>query len=93
MRKIFDKIGNLPKDKILHFSISAILAGLIGAVLTHFVEDPQVAIAYGGISTVCLGVLKEMYDQFTEGEFDLKDLATDVAGSAVGTGIAIIPFI
>lgn len=93
MRKIFNKIGDLPKDKILHFSVSAILAGLIGAVLTHFVEDPQAAIAYGGISTVCLGVLKETYDQFTQGEFDLKDLATDIIGSTIGTGIAIIPFI
>lgn len=93
MRKIFNKIGNLPKDKILHFSCSAFLAGLVGATLTHFMDDPQVAIAIGGVTSCVVGFLKEMLDQFTETDFDLKDLAVDMAGALVGTGIAIIPFI
>lgn len=93
MRKIFNKIGNLPKDKILHFSCSALLAGLVGGTLTHFMDDPQVAIAIGGVTSYVVGFLKEMLDQFTETDFDLKDLAVDIAGALVGTGIAIIPFI
>ena len=93
MKNIFNKIGKLPKDKILHFSSCALIAALVGNVLTHFTGTPQEGILWGGVTAAFIGFIKEMIDQFTTSDFSHSDLATDVLGAAVGTGITIIPFI
>ncbi len=93
MKKILNWFGNLPKDKVLHFSVSAIIAGLVGAVLTHFMDDPQVAMAIGGTAAFTLGVLKEPIDLFTGGEMSARDIVADALGSLTGLGIGIIPFV
>ena len=94
MNKIFNWFGNLPKDKILHFSASALLAILIGNVLTHFYGDPAACIGIGASASAILGFFKEWWDNFTTKEdFSLADFGVDLFGAAVGGGIGVIPFV
>lgn len=94
MNKIFNWFGNLPKDKILHFSASALLALLIGNTLTHFYGDPLACIGIGASASAILGFFKEWWDNFTtEDDFSLADFGVDLLGAAVGGGIGVIPFV
>lgn len=92
MRKIFDKILSIDKDKIVYFTTCVLLAGVTSATLTHFVA-PITAAIIGCGSTVIIGLLKEIYDKITKYAFNTKDLIADLIGAIVGAGIIIIPFI
>ena len=94
MNKIFNWFGNLPKDKILHFSASALLAIFIGNVLTHFYGDPAACIGIGASASAILAFFKEWWDEFTTKEsFSLADFGVSFLGAAVGGGIGVIPFV
>ena len=73
MEKIFKRLGNIPSDKALHF-----IAGLIiVAVLATFFPK---AADHVWLGAVILGFGKEIYDLFTNGEFDFVDLGATVLG-------------
>lgn len=94
MNKIFNWFGNLPKDKILHFNVSALLALLIGNTLTHFYGDPLACIGIGASASAILGFFKEWWDEFTtDDSFSPADFGVDLLGAAIGGGIGVIPFV
>lgn len=85
MRKVIDYIGKVEKDKLLHLLCSLILAFVIGKVNWYIGWLPLWnCAAIGGIAAFCLGVLKEVLDEFMGGELDLKDLAFDFIGCLIG---------
>ena len=80
----------LGPDKALHFGVSAGLGGGGYAVSALFLEQPwQRALAGSGFS-LTLGAGKELYDLSGHGDASWKDFTWDVAGTAVGIGIALL---
>jgi putative lipoprotein len=80
----------LGPDKALHFGISAGLAGGGYALSALVLERPwQRAVAGAGFS-LTLGAGKELYDWAGHGDASWKDFTWDVAGTAVGIGIALL---
>jgi putative lipoprotein len=77
-------------DKALHFGVSAGLAGGGYALSALVLERPwQRAVAGAGFS-LTLGAAKELYDLSGHGDASWKDFTWDVAGTAVGIGIALL---
>jgi len=77
-------------DKALHFGVSAGLAGGGYALSALVLERPwQRAITGAGFS-LTLGAAKELYDLSGHGDASWKDFTWDVAGTAVGIGIALL---
>jgi putative lipoprotein len=77
-------------DKALHFGISAGLSGGGYALSALVLERPwQRAVAGAGFS-LTLGAGKELYDLSGHGDASWKDFTWDVAGTAVGVGIALL---
>jgi len=78
------------KDKALHFGVSAgLAAGGYGVASLVLQERWQRATA-GASFALTLGVGKELYDLAGYGSPSFKDLAWDVAGTLVGTGVALV---
>jgi len=80
----------LGPDKALHFGLSVGLAGGGYALSALVLERPwQRAVAGAGFS-LTLGAGKELYDLSGHGDPSWKDFTWDVAGTAVGIGIALL---
>lgn len=76
-------------DKLLHFSASAVLAGLGYGVSAFFVSPRSTRAAIGAGSSLTFGVGKEIYDLSGHGTPSWRDLTWDVVGTGVGTAIAL----
>lgn len=75
-------------DKALHFTFSAGLAGLGYGGAALVTEDRGVRLAVGGGVALAAGIAKELLDLTGLGHPSWKDLAWDVAGTAVGLVIS-----
>jgi putative lipoprotein len=78
----------LGRDKALHFTVAAGIAGAGYGVTTAFARDRWKAFAVGGGAALAAGALKEGYDATGSGDPSWKDFAWDVLGAAVGLAIA-----
>lgn len=77
------------KDKALHFGVSVGLsAGGYGVSSLVLDERWQRATA-GAAFSLTLGIGKELWDLSGHGNASYKDFAWDVAGTLVGTGLAL----
>ncbi len=77
----------IAKDKALHFSFSAVIAGTTyaaGAAL--FDARGHALLAAGGV-TLAIGASKELVDLAGYGDPSWRDFAADVAGAVVGLAI------
>ena len=70
------------KDKIIHFIVCFVLAAFT-ALITN-------SIIIGWLSAVVVGVAKELYDRYSYGLFDIKDLIADVLGATCGILIVML---
>lgn len=78
------------RDKALHFGVSAGLAGG-GYAVSSLVFDERWQRATAGASfALTLGAGKELYDLAGHGDASFKDFAWDIAGTALGTGVALL---
>jgi putative lipoprotein len=80
----------LGPDKALHFAISAGLAGGGYAVSALVLDRPWQRAIAGSTFSLTLGAAKELYDLSGHGDPSWKDFTWDVAGTAVGIGIALL---
>jgi putative lipoprotein len=78
------------QDKFLHFGISAGLAGGGYGVSALVLERPWQRALAGGSFSLALGAGKELYDLSGHGDPSWRDFTWDVAGTAVGLGIALL---
>ncbi len=77
------------RDKALHFGVSVALAGGGYAASAPWLDPPwQRAVAGASLSLV-LGAGKELHDATGAGDASFKDFTWDVAGTAVGVGLAL----
>jgi len=79
----------LGRDKLLHFGVSAAIAGSGYAVSSLVFSERWQRAAAGGGAALAAGAGKELYDLGGGGDASWKDFAWDVAGAAVGVGIAL----
>lgn len=75
--------SNIAKDKQMH-TIGSAGIGAVAQAITHDVVKSSI---------VCIGVgvSKELYDEYSYGGFDTKDLLADAVGCAIGiAGVKVI---
>jgi len=83
-------LRKIPYDKILHFAVSLLLALSAGCLVVHW---PKYLVLFVGFFwSVCVGVIKELYDANNGGEFSWQDLLFDVIGAVCGVVIMSIVF-
>jgi uncharacterized membrane protein YjdF len=70
------------KDKIIHFIVCFVLA-VLAALITN-------SIIIGWLSAVVVGIAKELYDRYSYGLFDIKDLMADILGATCGILILLL---
>lgn len=83
MKKIYNYICKIPRDKWMHLCVSAMIA----VVLKHsfLVLDVPYAVHMSFLATITIGVLKEVYDKTTgKGTPEFKDFVFDVIGAIIG---------
>jgi putative lipoprotein len=77
-------------DKALHFGVSAGL-GAAGYAASSLLFERRLERAAGGAAfSLTLGASKELYDLSGAGDASWKDFTWDVAGTAVGVGLALL---
>jgi putative lipoprotein len=78
------------RDKALHFSISIGLGagGYAGSAL--WLDQRWLRAVAGASFSLALGAGKELYDLTGHGDPSWKDFTWDVAGTAVGVGLAYL---
>ena len=80
----------LGPDKALHFGVSVGLAGGGYAMSALVLERPWQRAIAGGTFSLGLGAAKELYDLSGHGDPSWRDFTWDIAGTAVGLGIALL---
>jgi putative lipoprotein len=78
----------LGRDKVLHFSVSVALGGVGYGGAAWWVRPPWQRAALGGAFALSLGAAKEIYDASGRVDASWRDFTWDIAGAAVGVGIA-----
>lgn len=73
MVSLFDKLGNIPKDKLLHSFYGTLVYAIVALV--------DVTLAFG--VTVLVAISKEVYDFRVNGEFSLMDIGATIALSLI----------
>jgi putative lipoprotein len=74
----------------LHFGVSAALSGGGYAAASLVFDQKWERATAGAAFSLTLGATKELYDLAGHGDASWKDFTWDVAGTAVGTGIALL---
>jgi len=77
-------------DKALHFGFSVGLAGAGYGTSALFLDDRAGRALTGAGFSLALGAGKELYDLSGHGDPSWKDFTWDVAGTAVGIGLALL---
>ena len=72
-------------DKVAHFVVSLILTIVLAIVIKSVNEDTAGYLCgiFGACVTMCIGVAKEVWDEFRGTGFDLMDLVADLGGCVV----------
>lgn len=86
MKKIFNLFSKIEKDKLLHFSVSSFLCLLFSFIFSKFMNN-TLALTIGSLTTLTVGVAKEIYDQIKYKGFDWKDIVADILGILYSCGI------
>lgn len=69
MVSLFDKLGSIPKDKLLHSFYGTLVYAILALV--------DITLALG--VTVLVAISKEVYDFRVKGEFSLMDIGATIA--------------
>jgi uncharacterized protein YfiM (DUF2279 family) len=78
------------RDKAIHGSVSAMLAGDGYAVASASTESPALRAVCGSAFALSLGLAKEFSDQARGRVFSWRDLTWDALGAATGTTVALL---
>ncbi len=78
------------RDKWLHFSASAALAGVGYAGSSLVFESRATRAAVGGGFALSAGVTKELVDLGGGGHASMRDLTWDLLGALVGVGLSLL---
>lgn len=71
-------------DKAKHFAVSAIVQGISHGIVRRAGNDYRTASGAAAVSTLTVGVGKELWDRSRGRAFSWKDIGADVAGGVTG---------
>jgi putative lipoprotein len=77
------------EDKALHFGVSVGLSAGGYAVSSLWLDERWQRATAGATFSLTLGIGKELWDLSGHGSASYKDFTWDVAGTLVGTGLAL----
>lgn len=80
----------LGRDKALHFTFSAAIAGGGYALSVPLTDDRAWRVTIGAGLGLSAGVAKELYDAAGYGDPSYRDLVWDAVGVATGVGLAYL---
>lgn len=75
-------------DKAKHFAVSALVQGVSHGIVRGTGNDYRTASSVAAVSTLSVGIGKELWDRSRGRYFSWKDITADVAGGASGAVIA-----
>ena len=78
----------LGRDKALHFSASALIAGVGYGGASLLTEDPRRWLGAGAGLAIAAGAGKELADAWGYGDPSWRDFTWDLIGAATGAGVA-----
>ena len=76
-------------DKIQHFFSSAFVQSMSYGALRTAGVGHRAALTGASLTSVTIGVGKEVYDLRTHGDFSLRDLTWDIAGAGAVTVLLV----
>jgi putative lipoprotein len=76
------------QDKVLHFTLSAAIAGGGYAAAVPFTDDRRWRLGVGAGLAIAAGAGKEISDRYDGGDASWRDFTWDLIGTATGIGIA-----
>lgn len=79
LKSIYNWIINVEKDKLLHYTISLILALTVYSIW-HCFDNKINSIGWTYFICFIITLGKEMYDEYTSGTADDKDWSADMLG-------------
>lgn len=79
MKRLLEKLGSIPSDKMLHFIAGMMITAFV-AVITPRFAPLAVTVA------VIAGFAKEVRDEIAYGGFDWRDLLATVTGGIIMQG-------
>lgn len=80
----------LGRDKALHFSASAVIAGGAYGGSALFTDDRATRAALGVGVGLAAGIAKEVYDMTGRGDPSWRDLTWDAIGVTMGVGVSLL---
>ena len=90
MRKIYDWIENLPKDKVLHFLVTFVISFVSCFIICKHTNSLWSGIAGSWFLAFAIGVGKEILDEQYHHNADEADWFADVLGYVSAIVIYII---
>jgi putative lipoprotein len=76
------------RDKALHFTLSAAIAGGGYAIAVPLTDDRRWRVAAGAGLAIAAGAGKEISDRYDGGDASWRDFTWDLIGTATGVGVA-----
>lgn len=73
-------LSQIPQDKRKHFVAGAYFGGGTSMIVYDQTGNYKKAFVYGVLSSITVGLAKELYDQHKYGGFDNKDLLATILG-------------
>jgi len=73
----------IQRDKLLHAGGCYAISSSVSALVYNKTKEKNKALMCGFISSIAVGVAKELYD-VKHGNPDIKDIAADVVGAGLG---------
>lgn len=84
------RLTSIPSDKYLHTITCILLTGIISMILRLIGLDRPESVIFASLSTIELGVLKELLDKYLlHGDCSLKDFIADLIGVITGSIIIL----
>lgn len=87
--KLVDWLCSIGADKYVHVLCCLLICALVGAFAGIWLDDDEASLAGFG-AAMFAGASKEVWDGIRGEALDLKDLAADTLGAAVGAVLVMI---
>lgn len=90
MKKIFEWLSNLEKDKILHDDVCFTISLIAACICRIFCKDWQSIVVASFFTSFVFAIGKEIYDEWKYKGADERDWLADIVGIVRGTLIAFL---
>lgn len=84
MKKIINWLTHWDKDKVLHFTLSFLIAIIAGCFVKLIGGEKYQVLAAAWFAGFFAGVTKEIYDEWKYKGADESDWAADIVGTTLG---------